>query len=84
MGHTMAPTGRQLLPGLGNVRVPATRSPRRRRQILYFENPEFHSRSSPYRRTESMAEPRCHYHRRYECTRGHLRVVSYELAEHIS
>ena len=31
-----------------------------------------------------MAEPRCHYHRHYERTRGHLRVVSDELAEHIS
>ncbi len=84
MDHTMAPTGRQLPPGVGNVRVPATRSPRRRRRTLHLENPEFHSRPSPYRRTESMAEPRCHYHRHYEYTRGHLRVVSDELAEHIS
>ena len=31
-----------------------------------------------------MAELRYHYHQHYERTRGHLRVVSYELAKHIS
>ena len=80
----MVPTDQRLSPDVENVRVPATRTPRRRRQTLHLENREFHSRSSPYRRTESMAEPRYHYHQHYERTRGHLRVVSYKLAKHIS
>ena len=54
---------------------PSTCNSKSAADVEHCQNPEFHSRSSPYRRTESMAEPRCHYHRDCECSRGHLRVT---------